>query len=587
MALLATTLFVLRINANPCIRSYPGHTIEYITTDIATDSSIYYLGKKASTNECHLSCMNLNYLCDTSAADVISPSDVQVDLDTCQITASLVPQDENAILYLTDDLVSKEYVIEAHVTLTESNGCEVGIYWKASDASTPSNDIDYVAYSFGVDLCDGKRFVVVSESSGSTSFIETKKPSGITVESNRKYNLTLHVDGTQFTTYVDGQLYYASSDANHQIDETVFKWSYAGLYAWTQGAVWHSWTMRFPDPTDNKDEKVCAAYMYDKSGGSCYGYYGDDYTSIESSLAPDTQHDSAVLYHYTCDPTASPSSDPTTRIPSDPTRTPSQTPILTSNQTPTPSQSPILTSDPTRTPSQTPILTSNQTPTPSQSLHSSYPSDMPSVNSTPRPTRQQDGQVDDESTTEYSDSKSQDKDQIMSFEWNESVVIAVIFSMVLFVIVVVLVCVLYRIRHNQADAKKIVDVIKETFEEDDVNGDNTHGIQTQSGLAVKDDDDVIKPRNMHGEGEENTNAYDHEGDSPIAIVMETKGEHRQTVPPPLPPRVLHEDFANVAQSAPNVDPVCFVNAAHLDDEIVDPDEDNNGLMTTGGIGTVQ
>eukprot|EP01083_Nonionella_stella_P274090 930228_1 len=517
MALLATTLFVLRINANPCIRSYPGHTIEYITTDIATDSSIYYLGKKASTNECHLSCMNLNYLCDTSAADVISPSDVQVDLDTCQITASLVPQDENAILYLTDDLVSKEYVIEAHVTLTESNGCEVGIYWKASDASTPSNDIDYVAYSFGVDLCDGKRFVVVSESSGSTSFIETKKPSGITVESNRKYNLTLHVDGTQFTTYVDGQLYYASSDANHQIDETVFKWSYAGLYAWTQGAVWHSWTMRFPDPTDNKDEKVCAAYMYDKSGGSCYGYYGDDYTSIESSLAPDTQHDSAVLYHYTCDPTASPSSDPTTRIPSqtpiltsnqtptpsqspilssdptrtpsqtpiltsnqtptpsqspilssDPTRTPSQTHILTSNQTPTPSQSPILTSDPTRTPSQTHILTSNQTPTPSQSLHSSYPSDMPSVNSTPQPTRQQDGQVDDESTTEYSDSKSQDKDQIMSFEWNESVVIAVIFSMVLFVIVVVLVCVLYRIRHNQADAKKIVDVIKETFEEDDV-----------------------------------------------------------------------------------------------------------------------
>eukprot|EP01083_Nonionella_stella_P004664 13548_1 len=272
---------------------------------------------------------------------------------------------------------------------------------------------------------------------------------------------------------------------------------------------------------------------------------------------------------------------------SNPTRTPSQTPILTSNQTPTPSQSPILSSDPTRTPSQTPILTSNQTPTPSQSLHSSYPSDMPSVNSTPRPTRQQDGQVDDESTTEYSDSKSQDKDQIMSFEWNESVVIAVIFSMVLFVIVVVLVCVLYRIRHNQADAKKIVDVIKETFEEDDVNGDNTHGIQTQSGLAVKDDDDVIKPRNMHGEGEENTNAYDHEGDSPIAIVMETKGEHRQTVPPPLPPRVLHEDFANVAQSAPNVDPVCFVNAAHLDDEIVDPDEDNNGLMTTGGIGTVQ
>eukprot|EP01083_Nonionella_stella_P144175 449660_1 len=563
MALLATTLFVLRINANPCIRSYPGHTIEYITTDIATDSSIYYLGKKASTNECHLSCMNLNYLCDTSAADVISPSDVQVDLDTCQITASLVPQDENAILYLTDDLVSKEYVIEAHVTLTESNGCEVGIYWKASDASTPSNDIDYVAYSFGVDLCDGKRFVVVSESSGSTSFIETKKPSGITVESNRKYNLTLHVDGTQFTTYVDGQLYYASSDANHQIDETVFKWSYAGLYAWTQGAVWHSWTMRFPDPTDNKDEKVCAAYMYDKSGGSCYGYYGDDYTSIESSLAPDTQHVSAVLYHYTCDPTASPSSDPTTRIPSDPTRTPSQTPILTSNQTPTPSQSPILSSDPTRTPSQTPILTSNQTPTPSQSLHSSYPSDMPSVNSTPQPTRQQDGQVDDESTTEYSDSKSQDKDQIMSFEWNESVVIAVIFSMVLFVIVVVLVCVLYRIRHHM------------------------HGIHTQSGLAVKDDDDVIKPRNMHGEGEENTNAYDHEGDSPIAIVMETKGEHRQTVPPPLPPRVLHEDFANVAQSAPNVDPVCFVNAAHLDDEIVDPDEDNNGLMTTGGIGTVQ
>eukprot|EP01083_Nonionella_stella_P017711 49599_1 len=563
MKLIAIAHLVLHINANPCIHSYPDHTIDYITTNIGTDPSVYYLGKKASTNECQLSCMHLNYLCDTSAGDVISPNGVQVDVDACEITIAEVNYNKNAELFLTDDLVSREYIIEAQVTLT--TGMETGIYWKAPDASTHPND--FISYAFAVDFTvgsTGKLFVQI-EQSGSYEFLKYVKPAYPSIQANQKYTLTVHVDGTQFSTYINDILFYVSSSNNHQIDETIYQSSYAGLYAWSAGAIWHSWKMQFPDATDNQDEKFCAAYMYDKSGGNCYGYYGDDHASIESSLNHDTQHDSAVLHDSTCDPSTSPSSDPT-RIPSN---------------DPSTSRSPTLSpSDPTRTPSQSPIATANPTPSPSQSLHPTasptrYPSGTPSVNPTPRPTRQHD----ERSTTQYPDSKIQEDDQLMSI-----VPIVSVMLFVLGVVGVVCVCAFCKMRRNQAVPKQIV----VTSIEQDNDGPQITGVFDQDECAYGEDD--TKPRNMREEGEENRNH--HEEASPVAIVMETKGGcHPQTLPAPpvpVPPHVLHEDFANFAQSSPNVDPVCFVNAAHMDEEISGPDED--GCMsgdTRGGMNTVQ
>eukprot|EP01083_Nonionella_stella_P302601 1044044_1 len=450
MKLIAIAHLVLHINANPCIHSYPDHTIDYITTNIGTDPSVYYLGKKASTNECQLSCMHLNYLCDTSAGDVISPNGVQVDVDACEITIAEVNYNKNAELFLTDDLVSREYIIEAQVTLT--TGMETGIYWKAPDASTHPND--FISYAFAVDFTvgsTGKLFVQI-EQSGSYEFLKYVKPAYPSIQANQKYTLTVHVDGTQFSTYINDILFYVSSSNNHQIDETIYQSSYAGLYAWSAGAIWHSWKMQFPDATDNQDEKFCAAYMYDKSGGNCYGYYGDDHASIESSLNHDTQHDSAVLYDATCEPTASPF-DPSVSPTRDPSASPSQPPVIvTSNPTETPSH------DPTGPPSQSPVTTLNPTQSPSDSRYPTvfpthYPSNMPSA----KPTWQQDVEVDEHSTTthDHDSHEKESEDQLTDFGSTELGFILPVASVSLCVIGVVGLCIFCKLRRNKGVAKQI------------------------------------------------------------------------------------------------------------------------------------
>eukprot|EP01083_Nonionella_stella_P087540 243608_1 len=357
--LLIISYITIYISANPCIDSYPGHTIDYITNNIGNDSFIYYLGKKSSTNECQQSCVHLNYLCDTSADDLIGDltSTVSFDPDNCEITASL----GDASLLLTSDLISKEYIIDAQVTPTEIND-EIGIFFKTDIRE--NTEIDYF---FHIDL-DSNEVVTGYETSPSDYSALSTDALSLTFAANIPYNLTVHVIGTQFTTYLNGEVHYA--DPTYHIDESTFQFSYVGVYVWHADAILHSLKIRFPDATDNQDEKVCAAYQFDKTSGTCYGYYGNDYAAIESSLAPNAQHDSSIFYDSTCEPSTAPF-DPTPSRTRYPSASPSQPPIVeTPNPTATPSQSHAATPNPTSTPSNSRYPTVSPT---------RYPSTMPTV----------------------------------------------------------------------------------------------------------------------------------------------------------------------------------------------------------------
>eukprot|EP01083_Nonionella_stella_P087000 241883_1 len=115
---------------------------------------------------------------------------------------------------------------------------------------------------------------------------------------------------------------------------------YAGIWMEYIDVTLHSFKMIFPNPMDNQDELFCSAYLYDQVDGHCYGYYGDDYTSL--SLDPSSQYDSGILYDsITCPPQPTPP----------PTLYPSRQPSASPNVPPTHDPSPQPSASPSQIPS--------------------------------------------------------------------------------------------------------------------------------------------------------------------------------------------------------------------------------------------
>eukprot|EP01083_Nonionella_stella_P307080 1077959_1 len=363
MVLLFFVIIITISNANQCIRSHSDYTIDYISNNANTDSSIRYLGTQSSTIDCQNSCRDLNYLCDTSSSNVfVNDFKPQFNNESCSITYAWPSYDSTSTVFLTSDLIAKEYILDASLTVTA--GREAGVLWKSN---FKEND-DYLDYYFGFDVADN--IVVSAQTKGhSNPTWVVLDSASVSLEHNTRYNLTVHVKNTAFTTYLNGEEYYDASSDNHAIDKAIFTGSCAGMYCYRSDVVFHSFTMRFPDATDNQDELSCAAYMYDKVDGHCYGYYGDNYALIETSLSKDTEykHDSAVLYNrVTCAPTIAPTTPSRT-----PTLPPSLKPSLLPTSLPTlppsgtPSRSHILTSDPSLNPTFQPTLK----PTPGPTVH--------------------------------------------------------------------------------------------------------------------------------------------------------------------------------------------------------------------------
>eukprot|EP01083_Nonionella_stella_P161176 527563_1 len=346
ITVLRVALVIICVRCRPCIRSYSDHFIDYILQNINTDSSIIDLGHKISTEQCQNSCINLNYLCDFSIDNVFdqegAASDWQIDSQTCTIT---VPSGSNTGLAVTSDLVSEEYIID--VQLTVATGWEGGVIWK-SNLHPDLNDY------YGYFVCADPNTLVAITGRNYPPAQYDHLQSSFAIEYNTKYNLSVHMNGTQFTTYVNQEPHVTS-----EIDEAIYANNYAAIYSYYAAVTFHSFRMRYVSAVE--DEYFCAAYVYDKSNGDCYGYYGTEYTQIESSLTSDTQqqYDSAILDDSSCSPTNHPSNDPSRHPSNDPSTHPSNDPTIDPSNDP--SQHP--SDDPSNNPSNDPTDDPSAIPT--------------------------------------------------------------------------------------------------------------------------------------------------------------------------------------------------------------------------------
>eukprot|EP01083_Nonionella_stella_P107901 313113_1 len=184
------------------------------------------------------------------------------------------------------------------------------------------------------------------------------------------FNLTVHVNYETYTTYVNGIVHYTSP----RMDGS-FTSNHAGVYGYASNAIFHSFRIIIP----NGVERFCSAYVYDKTNRHCYGYYRDDYTTLETSLSPDTQYDAAIRYDTaTCAPTTTTSSP--TKNTAEPTKTPSSSHTVTPTTTSHPTLNPSITPF-TLAPQSTP--TEAQTPAPSFTTQpTSYPTLPPDTSHT-------------------------------------------------------------------------------------------------------------------------------------------------------------------------------------------------------------
>eukprot|EP01083_Nonionella_stella_P287112 977272_1 len=336
--LMRLTLFTILIDvlSGFCIQSHPDSTITFISNNINSDSSIRYLGTTSSATNCQNSCQDFNYLCDTSSSNVIDSGDITFDNANCEIICGVTG---DAYIVITDDLVSSEYIID--VELTISQGEEAGMFWK-SNADGDGSDIssNYRDYYFGIDPTSD---IGVTGYDEPTYNILDKHDA--TMSLGTRYTIRSHVHDRGFTNYVNGQTHYSSSSSQIPSSWTD---SYAGLYLWdVDDVTYHSFKITFPDASDNSDEMVCAAYLYDTNNDNCYGYYGTNYAQLESTISSNSRYDSAIIYSDTCpNPTKKPTPNPTKRP------TPQPTPNPTKRPTPKPTLNP--SKRPTPTPTKTP-----------------------------------------------------------------------------------------------------------------------------------------------------------------------------------------------------------------------------------------
>eukprot|EP01083_Nonionella_stella_P203404 742201_1 len=378
IVLLSTVLAITR-SASPCIRSYTDHTINYISNNMNIDSDITYLGHKTSANDCQNSCSDFNYLCGTSSANIglQDGATIVFDSDNCAIEIYGDADNKSPKLTITEDLKASEYIIE--VELTMHVGYEAGFWFKANNDM--SNHWDYWV---GMDPGDSGGSQVIAGWDEGSAYEELLKTDNYGPSFNTRTTVSAHIDGNNLKTYFEdsGTMKTQHYSGTMKTDSRFA--GYAGLWTYEMDATYHSFKIAFPDTNDNADETFCASYLYDKSNSECYGYYGNNYDAIETSLASDTQqiYDSAILYHSGICPsigtTPQPSPLPTKR----PTTPPSKQPTAPPTKRPTAPPNKLPTAPPTTPPTAKP---SNPGPSSSNPTRSPFPGITPSPSAPPTP----------------------------------------------------------------------------------------------------------------------------------------------------------------------------------------------------------
>eukprot|EP01083_Nonionella_stella_P290892 989861_1 len=298
-------IFVVSIAEYPFTRQYQNSTIDYIIGAIENgfnEQLIIYLGHRSSLDDCADNCINLNYLCGKSADDVYIFADGgewQFDNATCSATSTHTLGHYGSLAILTSNMISNEYWIDIEVSVLDGQaGC---ILFK-------SNQIQESYYS-GLQCVNPDRQILLNGGYDGGAYYEYFTPY-FNFTYNTKYNTSWYFNNGRFTAYVNGEL------SSTQDIGIASRWSdnFAGLRTYKATVIYHSFKIRFPDPHDNTDQKVCRAFLYNKDSGHCYGYYGNDYEVIEKSISSDNQYDSGIIYD-----TAQPTQVPTKSIASAPT----------------------------------------------------------------------------------------------------------------------------------------------------------------------------------------------------------------------------------------------------------------------------
>eukprot|EP01083_Nonionella_stella_P164215 542893_1 len=473
IVLLSTVLAITR-SASPCIRSYTDHTINYISNNMNIDSDITYLGHKTSANDCQNSCSDFNYLCGTSSANIglQDGATIVFDSDNCAIEIYGDADNKSPKLTITEDLKASEYIIE--VELTMHAGYEAGFWFKANNDM--SNQWDYYV---GMDPGDSGGSQVIAGWDEGSAYEELLKTDNYGPSFNTRTTVSAHIDGNNLKTYFEDSATMKTQHYSGTMKTDSRFAGYAGLWTYEMDATYHSFKIAFPDTNDNADETFCASYLYDKSNSECYGYYGNNYDAIETSLASDTQqiYDSAILYHSgicpsigtTPQPSPLPTKRPTTPPSKQPTAPPTKRPTAPPNKLPTapPTTPPTpgpYSSNPTRSPFPGITPSPSAPPTPRPSVP---PTERPTLRPTdPRlatkPTNKPVSDVDVtiyEQGTDLSDSpesteKAVEKDPVI-FEDNSEVFIGIIGGIALGVCaIVVLILYCAKMRSNE-DVKKL------------------------------------------------------------------------------------------------------------------------------------
>eukprot|EP01083_Nonionella_stella_P002852 8156_1 len=116
--------------------------------------------------------------------------------------------------------------------LTVNAGREAGVFWKSNSIE---ND-DYLDYYFGFDVVDNLVVSATTKGYSNPKWVWLDSV-WLSLEYNTRYNFTVHVKDTTFTTYLNGEEYYEASSDNHPIDEALFTESYAGMYSYERDVV--------------------------------------------------------------------------------------------------------------------------------------------------------------------------------------------------------------------------------------------------------------------------------------------------------------------------------------------------------------
>eukprot|EP01083_Nonionella_stella_P076283 207818_1 len=358
-AFIVAMTITMCIQTAPCVLSHDNQKIDWILNN-PSDTTVYYLGTKTSSDECETSCLDLNYLCDKSHSDIIQADGASFSFNTadCSITIYAAGL-HDPYISITPPLMQSVYSIAVDVRVHGSG--EAGLMWKSNMMYGDA----YLGYSFGI---INSEIVTQLDEGADYTLLKMHPPSGGIV-SNAVYTIKVDVNDPNFATYFENEQSYSGSHRSRFTD------NYAGIYSWHADATFSSFKITFA----NDDGPFCAGYVYDTIDNHCHGYYGTDYTIIEASLSPNDRYDSATLYKDTCPPAPTPM---ITKQPSKyPTESPSKYPTELPSKYPTESPSKYPTESPTKYPSGVPSVSPSKLPiiTPSlltfEPLSSIHPSD--------------------------------------------------------------------------------------------------------------------------------------------------------------------------------------------------------------------